>query len=58
MEPTNLHYGVAMISEDQEALRLHETLAARLWDTALKGADATAELARLLHAHADTTMAA
>lgn len=47
-----------MISEDEEALRLHETLAARLWDSALKGAAASAELARLLHAHADTTMGA
>ena len=50
VEPTNLHYGVAMISEDEEALRLHETLAARLWESALKGSAASAELARLLHA--------
>ena len=55
VEPTNLHYGVAMISEDQEALRLHETLAARLWESALKGAAASAELARLLRDHADPT---
>lgn len=48
VEPTNLHHGVAMISEDEEALRLHETLAARLWESALKGSAACAELARLL----------
>lgn len=56
VEPTNLHYGVAMISEDEEVLRLHETLAATLWASALKGAAASAEVARLLHAQADTTM--
>lgn len=54
VEPTNLHYGVAMISEDEEALRLHETLAARLWESALKGEAAIAEVARLLR---DTTAA-
>ncbi|CAN5578758.1 hypothetical protein BH10PSE18_BH10PSE18_22610 [soil metagenome] len=48
VEPTNLHYGVAMISEDEEALRLHESLAARLWASALQGAAAHAELLRLL----------
>jgi transcriptional regulator with XRE-family HTH domain len=54
VEPTNLHYGVAMISEDEEALRLHEALAARLWESALKGEAASAEVARLLR---DTTAA-
>ena len=48
VEPTNLHYGVAMISEDEEALRLHESLAARLWASALTGAAASAEMERLL----------
>lgn len=35
-EELNLRYGVAMITEDEEALRLHETLASRLWETALR----------------------
>ncbi|MDB5885939.1 MAG: Helix-turn-helix protein [Polaromonas sp.] len=53
VEPTNLHYGVAIISEDEEALRLQETLAALLWESALKGDAAVAELARLLRNKAD-----
>lgn len=48
VEPINLHFGVAMFSEDEEALRVHEALATRLWETALKGAAAGAALARLL----------
>jgi transcriptional regulator with XRE-family HTH domain len=48
VEPINLHFGVAMISEDELALRVHEALAARLWESALKGADASAEMRRLL----------
>ncbi|QHI97831.1 helix-turn-helix domain-containing protein [Xylophilus rhododendri] len=48
VEPTNLHYGVAMVSEDEQSLRLHQTLANRLWETGLRGAAAGAELARLL----------
>lgn len=47
----NLRYGVATISEDDEALRLHETLAARLWDGALTGPKALDELAKLVRAH-------
>lgn len=48
VEPINLHFGVAVISEDAEALRLHETLVDTLWATALKGAAASTELSRLL----------
>jgi transcriptional regulator with XRE-family HTH domain len=47
----NLRYGVATISEDEEALRLHETLAARLWETALTGPKALDELAKLQRSH-------
>jgi len=47
----NLRYGVAMISEDDEALRLHETLAARLWETALTGPKALDELAKLVRSY-------
>jgi len=47
-EPLNLHYGVAMISGEDEALRLHETLAARLWSEALMGNRAIDEIQRLI----------
>jgi transcriptional regulator with XRE-family HTH domain len=47
----NLRYGVATISEDEEALRLHETLAARLWESALTGPKALDELAKLVRSH-------
>jgi transcriptional regulator with XRE-family HTH domain len=47
----NLRYGVATISEDDEALRLHETLAARLWETALTGPKALDELAKLVRSY-------
>ncbi|MGH8187490.1 MAG: hypothetical protein ACREUC_13095 [Steroidobacteraceae bacterium] len=50
-EQPTLRYGVAIISEDDEALRLHETLAARLWDSALNGSRAVDELQKLLKAH-------
>ena len=50
-EQPNLRYGVAMITEDEEALRLHETLAARLWDSALTGSKALDEIQKLLKAH-------
>jgi transcriptional regulator with XRE-family HTH domain len=48
--PLNLRYGVAMITEDEVALRLHETLAARLWETALTGPKALDEIQKLLKA--------
>jgi transcriptional regulator with XRE-family HTH domain len=47
----NLRYGVAMITEDEEALRLHETLAARLWDSALTGSKAIDEVQKQLKAY-------
>lgn len=50
-EQPNLRYGVAMISEDEEALRLHETLATRLWDSALTGSKAIDELQKLIKTH-------
>ena len=46
--PLNLRYGVAMITEDEVALRLHETLAARLWETGLTGAKALDEIQKQL----------
>ena len=46
--PLNLRYGVAMITEDEVALWLHETLAARLWETALTGPKAVDEIQKLL----------
>jgi transcriptional regulator with XRE-family HTH domain len=47
-EQPNIRYGVAIVSEDEEALRLHETLAARLWESALTGSKAIDELQKLL----------
>jgi transcriptional regulator with XRE-family HTH domain len=49
-EPINLRYGVAVISGDEQALRLHESLVARLWDSALTGGRAIDEIERLLKA--------
>lgn len=45
-EELNLRYGVAM--EDEEALRLHETLASHLWETALRESKAVDETQKLL----------
>ena len=45
-EPVNLRYGVAMISDDEQAVRMHETLIARLWDGALTGSGAIDEIER------------
>jgi hypothetical protein len=50
-EQPNIRYGVAIITEDEEALRLHETLAARLWECALTGGRAIDELQKMLKAH-------
>ncbi|RXV59885.1 transcriptional regulator [Roseovarius sp. A46] len=36
-EQPNIRLGVAMITETQEALRLHETIIDEMWDGALKG---------------------
>lgn len=36
-EQPNIRLGVAMITETQEALRLHETMIDEMWDSALKG---------------------
>lgn len=47
-EPVNLRYGVATISDDEQALRPHESLIARLWDGALTGGRAIDEIDRLL----------
>lgn len=47
-EPLNLRYGVATISGDEQALRLHESLIARLWDGALTGGRALDEVQRLI----------
>ena len=47
-EPVNLRYGIATISGDEQALRLHESLIARLWEGALTGARALDEIARMM----------
>lgn len=49
-EPINLRYGIATISGDEQALRLHESLIARLWDSALTGARAVDAISRLTKA--------
>lgn len=49
-EPINLRYGIATISGDDQALRLHESLIARLWDSALTGARAVAAIEKLMKA--------
>jgi len=49
-EPVNLRYGVAVISGDEQALRLHESLIARLWDSAIAGGRAIEEIERLIAA--------
>lgn len=47
-EPVNLRYGVAMISSDEQALRLHESLVARLWENALSGSRAIDEIQKMM----------
>jgi transcriptional regulator with XRE-family HTH domain len=47
-EPVNLRYGVAMISDDEQAVRMHESLIARLWDGALTGSRAIDEIERAM----------
>lgn len=49
-EPINLRYGIATISGDEQALRLHESLIARLWDSALTGTRAVDAVARIAKA--------
>lgn len=49
-EPINLRYGIATISGDEQALRLHESLIARLWDSALTGTRAVDAIARIAKA--------
>jgi transcriptional regulator with XRE-family HTH domain len=51
IQQPNLRYGVAMITEDEEALRLHEMLTARLWESALTGSKAIDEINRQLKNH-------
>jgi transcriptional regulator with XRE-family HTH domain len=50
-EPVNLRYGVAMFTEDSEAVRMHESLAGRLWESGLKGGRAVDALNKLLRMH-------
>jgi transcriptional regulator with XRE-family HTH domain len=49
-EPVNLRYGIATISSDEQALRLHASLIARLWEGALTGSRALNEIARMMKA--------
>ena len=51
-EPINLRYGVAMLSSDEQALRLHESLIARLWQSSLSGSRAVDEIEKLIKARA------
>lgn len=48
VEPINIHYGVATVTEDEQALRLHQGLADRLWANSLRGHAAFVEIQRLL----------
>lgn len=48
--PLNLRYGVAVISSDAQAVRLHEALAARLWESALPASAAVATIRGLIRA--------
>jgi transcriptional regulator with XRE-family HTH domain len=52
-QPTNVRYGVATITEDPEALEKHDRLTDALWETALKGEEAVAELQRLIKRYSD-----
>ena len=47
-ENTNVRVGVAMITSAVEALVLHERAVKEMWDTALKGSEASAYLSSLL----------
>ena len=47
-EPLNLRYGVAMISSDEQALRLHESLVARLWESSLSGQRAIEQIEKAI----------
>lgn len=52
-EPLNLRYGVATIGGDDQAVRLHQSLVARLWQDALTGHKAAEEIAALVKASRD-----
>lgn len=47
-ELPNIRTGFAMLTGDQEPVRLYETLATGLWKTAAKGSDASAQLKAVL----------
>ncbi|HET8728986.1 MAG TPA: helix-turn-helix transcriptional regulator [Alphaproteobacteria bacterium] len=47
-EQPNVRVGVALITSAHEAMVLHDSIATRLWDRSLKGADAAAYLAGLI----------
>jgi hypothetical protein len=47
-EPINLRYGIATISGDEQALRLHESLIARLWEGAFTGTRALDAIRKLM----------
>lgn len=51
-EQPNIRLGVAMITSAPEAMALHETIAERLWNEALKGAEACAYLEAMIDKYA------
>lgn len=51
-EQPNVRLGVALITSAQEAMTLHEDIAARLWRESLKGADAAAFLREMIDKYA------
>lgn len=52
-QPTNFRYGVGTITEDPEALDKHDRLTNALWETSLKGSEATNELQRMIRRYSD-----
>lgn len=54
-EQPNIRVGVALITSAPEAMQLHEDIAARLWDEALKGADAADYLEAMVRKYGIST---
>ncbi len=51
-EQPNIRLGVALITSAPEAMALHESIAERLWNESLKGADAVAYLEEMIDKYA------
>lgn len=50
----NIGIGVGLVTQAPEALKLHEEIAQTLWDNSLKGAQAAAEIDRLIERAAES----